>query len=93
MTQAVFPKTTCEVVRANLSSYYVKQNRPVPQIQLYITGLILSFDFVNFLNNNGTDCLFDWNLNFVPPSSYLAFQNKYVEDLIMLGSHYFLQYT
>jgi len=72
----VFAKTTCEVVRANLSSYYIKQNRPVPQIQLYITGVILKFDFVNFLKTNGTDCLFDWNLNFVPSSSYLAFQNN-----------------
>jgi hypothetical protein len=87
VTQAVFPKITCKVVRANLSSYYVKQNRPIPQIQLYITGLILSFDFVNFLNNNGTDCLFDWYLNFVPPNSYLAFQSSNVEDLIMLENH------
>ena len=73
MSQAVFAKTSCEVVRANLSSYYVKMNRPVPQIQLYITGVILNFDFVNFLKQNGTDCLFDWKLNFVPSSSYLSF--------------------
>ena len=73
MSQAVFAKTTCEVVRDNLSSYYVKMNRPVPQIQLYITGVILNFDFVNFLKQNGTDCLLDWKLNFVPSSSYLSF--------------------
>ena len=88
----MFPKTTCELVRDNLSSYYVKQNRPVPQIQLYITGVILKFDFINFLKKNGTDCLFDWKLTFVPSSSYLVFQSSKVEDLIMLGNHYFLQY-
>jgi hypothetical protein len=52
--------------------------------------VILSFDFVNFLKKNGTDCLFDWKLYFVPSSSYLTFQSSSVEDLIMLGNHYFL---
>ena len=51
------------------------------------------FDFVNFLRDNGTDCVFDWKLNFVKKEGFLTYNGKYVEDLIVMGNHYFKQYT
>ena len=51
------------------------------------------FDFVNFLSDNATDCVFDWKLNLVKSTGSLEFKNEYVEDLIVLGNHYFNQYS
>jgi len=50
-------------------------------------------DFVNFLRDNGTDCLFDWKLNYVKSDGYLTYNQKYIQDVIVLGNHYFKQYS